>query len=102
MVWYDYAVIKLATVFGCSTAIGLTRKAYIFLLLCINTGTFNASISSPSTTTPGYSLTFANKGFSGADKWLVLLLSIMQQKHQALVSDASNPLDAACRMTHGA
>ena len=66
MVWYDYAVIKLATVFECSTAIGLTRKAYIFLLLCINTGTFNASISSPSTTTPGYSLTFANKGFSGA------------------------------------
>ena len=64
MVWYDYAVIKLATVFESLTAIGLTRKADIFLRLYINTGTLNASISSPNTTTPGYSLTVANNGFS--------------------------------------
>ena len=65
MVWYDYAVIKLATVFESLTAIGLTRKADIFLRLYVNTGTLNASISSPNTTTPGYSLTVANNGFTG-------------------------------------
>lgn len=64
MVWYDYAVIKLATVFESLTAIGLTRKADIFLRLYINTGTLNASISSPNTTAPGYSLTVANNGFN--------------------------------------
>jgi len=64
MVWYDYAVIKLATVFESLSSIGLTRKADIFLRLYINTGTLNATISSPNTTTPGYSLTVANNGFS--------------------------------------
>ena len=64
MVWYDYAVIKLATVFESLSSIGLTRKADIFLRLYINTGTLNASISSPNTTAPGYSLTVANNGFS--------------------------------------
>lgn len=65
MVWYDYAVIKLATVFESLSSIGLTRKADIFLRLYINTGTLNASISSPNTTAPGYSLTVANNGFTG-------------------------------------
>jgi hypothetical protein len=64
MVWYDYAVIKLATVFESLTSIGLTRKADIFLRLYINTGTLNASISNPNATNPGYSLTVANNGFS--------------------------------------
>jgi hypothetical protein len=64
MVWYDYAVIKLATVFESLSSIGLTRKADIFLRLYINTGTLNATISSPNTTAPGYSLTVANNGFS--------------------------------------
>ena len=64
MVWYDYAVIKLATVFESLSSIGLTRKADIFLRLYINTGTLNATISSPNSTAPGYSLTVANNGFS--------------------------------------
>ena len=64
MVWYDYAVIKLATVFESLTSIGLTRKADIFLRLYVNTGTLNASISNPNAVNPGYSLTVANNGFS--------------------------------------
>ena len=65
MVWYDYAVIPLSTVFESLSKIGLTRKADIFLRLYINTGTLNATISSPNSTTPGYSLTVANNGFNG-------------------------------------
>lgn len=64
MVWYDYAVIKLSTVFESLKSIGLTRKADIFLRLYINTGTLNVSVSSPNTTTPGYSLTTANNSFN--------------------------------------
>jgi len=66
MVWYDYAVIPLSTVFESLSKIGLTRKADIFLRLYINTGTLNATISSPNSTTPGYSLTVANNGFTGS------------------------------------
>ena len=65
MVCFDYAVIKLATVLESLTAIGLTRKADIFLRLYINTGTLNATVSDPNTTAPGYSLIVANNGFSG-------------------------------------
>ena len=65
MVWYDYAVIKLSTIFESLSKIGLTRKADIFLRLYVNTGTLNASISSPNSTAPGYSLTVANNGFNG-------------------------------------
>ena len=64
MVWYDYAVIKLSTVFDSLNSIGLTRKADITLRLYINTGTLNASISNPNSTTPGYSLTVANNTFN--------------------------------------
>jgi hypothetical protein len=64
MVWYDYAVIPLSSVYESLSKIGLTRKADIFLRLYINTGTLNATISSPNTTAPGYSLTVANNGFN--------------------------------------
>ena len=37
----------------------------IKLVVCLNTGTLNATISSPNTTAPGYSLTVANNGFTG-------------------------------------
>ena len=43
MVWYDYAVIKLSTVFESLSPIGLTRRAYILLRLYINTGTLYAT-----------------------------------------------------------
>lgn len=65
MVWYDFAVIKLSTLFESLSSIGLTRKADIFLRLYINTGTLNATISTPNTATPGYSLTPANNSFTG-------------------------------------
>jgi hypothetical protein len=64
MVWYDYAVIKLSTIYDSLNSIGLTRKANITLRLYVNTGTLNATISSPNTTTPGYSLTIANNTFN--------------------------------------
>lgn len=65
MVWYDYAVIKLSTVFESLSKIGLTRKADIFLRLYINTGTLNATVSAPGLTTLGYSITTANNSFTG-------------------------------------
>lgn len=64
MVWYDYAVVKLSTVFEALNSMGLTRKADIFMRLYVNTGTLNATISSPNTLTPGYSLTVANNSFN--------------------------------------
>jgi hypothetical protein len=72
MVWYDYAVIPLSSVFESLSKIGLIRKADIFLRLYINTGTLNATISSPNTTAPVYSLTVANNGFNGT--FLLLLI----------------------------
>ena len=75
MVWYDYAVIKLATVVESLTAIGLTRKADIFLRLYINAGTLNASISSPNSTAPGYSLTVANNGFNATRPFTINYLT---------------------------
>jgi hypothetical protein len=66
MVWYDYAVIPLSSVFESLSKIGLTRKADIFLRLYINTGTLNTTISNPNSTTPCYSLTVANDGFTGS------------------------------------
>lgn len=64
MVWYDYCVIRLSTLFESLNSIGLTRKADIFLRLYVNTGTLNAAISSPNGTTPGYSLTTTNNSFN--------------------------------------
>jgi hypothetical protein len=66
MVWYDYAVIKLSTVFESLSSIGLTKKADIFLRLYINTGTLNVSVSAPGLTTLGYNLTTANNSFNGS------------------------------------
>lgn len=65
MIWYDYAIIKLSTIFESLSKIGLTRKADIFLRLYINTGTLNISVSGPNSATPGYSLTTANNSFTG-------------------------------------
>ena len=64
MVWYDYAVIRLSTLFESLGNIGLVKKFDCTLRLWINTGTVNATISGPNTTTPGYSLTSANNSFT--------------------------------------
>lgn len=75
MVWTDYAVIKLSTIFESLQSIGLTRKADIFLRLYVNTGTVNVAVSSPNTTTPGYSLTTANNSFTGTCPFTVNYLT---------------------------
>ncbi len=75
MVWTDYAVIKLSSIFESLKSIGLTRKADMFLRLYINTGTINATISSPNTATPGYSLTTANNTFSSTCPFTVNYLT---------------------------
>ena len=66
MVWTDYAVIRLNTLFDSLGAIGLTSRADMFLRLYINTGTFNVAVSLPNTTAPGYSLTTTYNGFNGS------------------------------------
>ena len=66
MVWTDYAVIRLNTLFDSLGAIGLTSHADMFLRLYINTGTFNVAVSLPNTTAPGYSLTTTYNGFNGS------------------------------------
>ena len=65
MVWYDFCVIRLNTLFESLAAIGLFKRADLVLRLYINTGTLNVAVSSPNTTTPGYSLTQTNNGFNG-------------------------------------
>ena len=71
MVWYDYAVIKLSTVFESLANIGLVRKFDCTLRLWINTGTVNITVATPNTTTPGYSLTTANNTFTNTCPFLV-------------------------------
>ena len=75
MVWYDYAVIKLSTVFESLSPIGLTRRAYILLRLYINTGTLYATVASPITAAPGYSLSTANNSFNATCPFTINYLS---------------------------
>ena len=56
MVWYDYAVIRLNTLFESLSAICLTNHADMLIRFYLNTGTLNVAVSSPNTTTPLYSL----------------------------------------------
>jgi hypothetical protein len=64
MVWYDFCVIKLSTLYESLSAMGLTRKADIFLRLYVNTGTLNVGVLTPNTTTPGYTLAVNNNSFT--------------------------------------
>ena len=75
MVWKDFAVIKLSTLFESLSSIGLTRKADIFLRLYINTGTLNVTVSAPGLTTLGYTLTTANNSFNGTCPFTVNYLN---------------------------
>ena len=75
MVWYDFCVIRLNTVFESLNAMGLTRKADMFLRLYINTGTLNVAVSSPNSTAPGYSLTVANNTFTNTCPFTVNYLN---------------------------
>ena len=64
MVWYDYAVIRLFSVFESLANIGLIKKFDCTIRLWINTGTANITVSGANTTTPGYSLTTGNNSFN--------------------------------------
>jgi hypothetical protein len=75
MIWYDYAIIKLSTIFDSLNSIGLTRKADIYLRLYVNTGTLNVTVSNPNSTTPGYSLTVANNTFNATCPFTVNYLN---------------------------
>ncbi len=77
MVWYDYEVIKFANVFENLSKIGLTRKADIFLRLYFNTGTLNATVSSPNTATPGYTITAANNSLLEHVPLLLIILQVV-------------------------
>ena len=75
MVWTDYAVIRLNTLFDSIGAIGLTSRADITFRLYINTGILNVAVSTPNTTTPGYSLTTTNNGFTNTCPFTVNYLN---------------------------
>jgi hypothetical protein len=65
MVRYGLAVTRLSSLFESPPKSCLTLKADIFLRLYINTGTLNASLSSPNTATPKCSITTASNSFTG-------------------------------------
>ena len=65
MVWYDFCVIRLNTLFESVSSIGLTSRCDMTIKMYVNTGTLNVAVSSPNTSTPGYSLITANNGFNG-------------------------------------
>jgi hypothetical protein len=64
MIWYDYAVIRLSSLFESLANIGLVRKFDCTIRLWFNTGTVNASITNPNLTTLTYSITNANNTFT--------------------------------------
>ena len=76
MICYDYAVIKLSTLFESLANIGLVCKFDCTLRLWLNTGTVNVAVSSPNTTAPGYSLTTANNSFTGTCPFTINYLDI--------------------------
>jgi hypothetical protein len=75
MVWTDYAVIRLSTIFESLTAIGLTRKADLFLRLYLNTGTLNVTVSNPGLSNVGYSITTTNNSFTNTCPFTVNYLN---------------------------
>ena len=64
MIWYDYAVIRLSSLFESLANIGLVRKFDCTIRLWFNTGTVNATIANPNSTTLTYSITSANNTFT--------------------------------------
>ena len=75
MVWYDYAVIRLGTVFESLGNIGLIKKFDCTLRLWINTGTVNITVANPNTTTLQYSLTTANNSFTNTCPFIINYLN---------------------------
>lgn len=75
MIWYDYCIVRLSSIFESLNSIGLTRRADIYLRLYVNTGTLNVSVSNPNSTTPGYSLTVTNNSFNNTCAFTVNYLN---------------------------
>ena len=75
MVWYDYAVIKLASVFESLANIGLVRKFDCTLRLWFNTGTVNITVGNPNATNFQYSLTTANSTFTNTCPFMINYLN---------------------------
>jgi len=75
MVWTDYAVIRLSTLFESLASIGLTRKADIFLRLYLNTGTLNVTVANPGLANVGYSITTTNNSFTNTCPFTVNYLN---------------------------
>lgn len=75
MVWTDYAVIRLSTIFESLASIGLTRKADLFLRLYLNTGTLNVTVSNPGLSNVGYSITTTNNSFTNTCPFTVNYLN---------------------------
>jgi hypothetical protein len=75
MIWYDYAVIKLSTVFESLANTGLVRKFDCTVRFWFNTGTVNVTVASPNGPTPGYSLTTANNSFTNTCPFTINYLS---------------------------
>jgi hypothetical protein len=80
MIWNDYAVIKLSTLFESLANIGLVRKFDCTLRLWLNTGTVNITVANPnkdstSATQLQYSLTTANNTFTNTCPFVVNYLN---------------------------
>ena len=80
MIWNDYAVIKLSTLFESLANIGLVRKFDCTLRLWFNTGTVNITVANPnkdstSATQLQYSLTTSNNTFTNTCPFTVNYLA---------------------------
>ena len=66
MIWYDYAVIRMSSIFESLANIGLVRKFDCTLRLWINTGTVAIGVSNPNSTNLGYVLNSSNNSFTNS------------------------------------
>ena len=75
MVWYDYAIIKLSTLFESLANIGLVRKFDCTLRLWFNTGTVGITVATPNTATPGYTISPSTNTFTNTCPLMVNYLN---------------------------
>ena len=66
MIWYDYACIRMSSIFESLANIGLVRKFDCTLRLWINTGTVAIGVSNPNSTNLGYVLNSSNNSFTNS------------------------------------
>ena len=66
MVWYDYADIRLSSVFESLANIGLVSTFHCTLRLWFNTGTVAATVANPGATNLGYVLNSSKNSFTNS------------------------------------